>query len=111
MSKPNFGIGKTSTRKNIRGAPFTFKVEDAVGFQVGKEHKKYICLQRLKHLTPKERIEYRFAYYMVGVKEGAKGRWVFGQYALMIGPKQLQRLLLMAVKKWPDFSELIPNCA
>jgi hypothetical protein len=107
--KPNFGVGKRSTRKNINGDEFTFVVEDAVGFEVGSVNQKYICLQKIQHLAPKKRVEYRFAYYMIGVKEGAKGRWVFGQYALMIAPSQLKKLLQLAVKKWPEFTELMPK--
>jgi hypothetical protein len=107
--KPRFGVGSRSTRKNINGEEFTFSVEDAVGFEVGTINKKYICLQKLRHEKPKKRIEYRFAYYMIGVKPGGHGRWVFGQYALMIEPNQLKKLLKMAAKKWPDFANLLPK--
>lgn len=37
--------------------------------------------------------EYRFTYYMLGVKPGARGRWVFGQYSLMIPGPLLAELL------------------
>ena len=106
---PSCGIGKSVTRKTITGQDFTYTVEDAVGFEVGKINRKFICLQRIQHTAPKKRIEYRFAYYMIGVKDGAKGRWVFGQFALMLAPSELKRLLYMAVAKWPDFSKLLPK--
>ena len=109
IDRPKFGVGRRSTRKNIHGEEFTFLVEDAVGFKVGKLNKKYICLQKICHEKPKKRLEYRFAYYMIGVKQGAFNRWVFGQYALMIEPNQLERLLKMASKKWPDFAKLLPR--
>ncbi len=105
---PDCGVGKLRTRRNINGAPFSFKVEDFVGFPT-MDGKKFICLQKIQHTAPKPASEYRFAYYMVGVKPGAKGRWVFGQFALLLSEPELKRLLRMAAKKWPDFSKVLPN--
>ena len=49
-------------------------------------------------------MEYRFAYYMLGVKPGAKGRWVFGQYAPMIPATELKKLLAAArARAWDGF--------
>ncbi len=65
-----------------------------------RETKKLICFQRIRFEDNSE-VQYRFTYYMKGVKPGAKGQWVFGQYSLMIPAKQLAFLLDQARKrKW-----------
>ena len=104
--KPTCGVdGKVRRIKDIRGVPMTFEVGGAVSVKQGNG--KWLCLQRLQHLEPKRRVEYRFAYYMKGVKAGAEGRWVFGQYAMMIPPKLLKSLLTKAASEWPDFATLL----
>jgi hypothetical protein len=106
---PDCGVGKLRTRKNIKGQPFTFFVEDFVGFP-SKDGRKFICLQKIQHTAPRPAREYRFAYYMVGEKPGAKGRWVFGQFALLLGEAELKKLLKLATKKWSDFAnKVLPN--
>ncbi len=73
------------------------KVMDEVYVRAGKG--KVIFLQKLKWEHRKRLVEYRFTYYMIGVKPGAKGRWVFGQYSLIITPSQLKLLLSKASAK------------
>lgn len=41
----------------------------------------------------------RFGYYITGTKGNVKGRWVWGQYAPIIAPKDLEKLLSRARKK------------
>ena len=49
-----------------------------------------------------QRLQYRLTYYMLGVKAGARGRWVFGQYSLMIPASDLKALLQEARRRrWP----------
>ena len=104
--RPTFGIdGRAKRLKDIRDEPVEYVVEDAVAVQQGRE--KWLCLQRIRHTIPRRRLEYRFAYYMLGVKPGAAGRWVFGQYAMMVPPSHLKRLLAMASRQWPDFRALM----
>lgn len=79
----------------------TFVIEDEIVCkQRVKERntRKRICLQKIR-FEDNQRVEYRFCYYMLGLKPGAKGRWVFGQYALMIPAKNLAYLLAEARKK------------
>jgi hypothetical protein len=65
-----------------------------------KGTRKIICFQQIKWKTG--RIQYRFTYYMLGMKKGARGRWVFGQYSILIPAKQLCHLLEEARRrKWP----------
>ena len=64
--------------------------------------RKLIYLQKIKF--DDGRSEYRFTYYMIGLKPGAKGRWVFGQSSLMIPPKALSVVLRKArERKWEGF--------
>jgi len=37
--------------------------------------------------------EFRLGYYMIGVKAGARGRWVWGQFCLMIPATDLETIL------------------
>jgi len=95
--------GKIRKLVSIDGNRSTFFVEDEIVRPQGpKPHRKLIYLQRLKHSD--RELEYRFAYYMRGVKGRTKDRWVFGQYALMIPAKDLSWLLNEARKKnWKGF--------
>ena len=62
---------------------------------------KLIYLQQFQ-FEKDQRIEYRFTYYMLGFKPSRRGRWVFGQYSLMLGARELAKLLKEARKRgWP----------
>jgi hypothetical protein len=52
---------------------------------------KLICLQQLR--WDDGRTEFRLAYYIVGKKGRARGRWVWGQYATMIPAADLRYLV------------------
>jgi hypothetical protein len=99
---PN-NVGKERKLTSIDGKKSTFTVVcEIIRPQGPSPHKKLIYLQKLKHSDG--RPEYRFAYYMRGVKGRTKGRWVFGQYALMIPSRDLSWLLKTARKKgWVGF--------
>jgi hypothetical protein len=95
-------IGKIRNIKSINGSPVQFYVADEIVIKQGDD--KLIYLQKIQHTKPKPRIEYRFCYYMIGVKEAKKGTWVFGQYALMIPEKHLKKLITLAREKgWSVF--------
>jgi hypothetical protein len=99
--RPN-NIGKVRNIKSINGEPLQYVVEDEIAIKQGSG--KLIYLQKIKHTKPVTKVEYRFCYYMIGVKEGAKGRWVFGQYALMIPTPALKKLVSSAREKgWDIF--------
>jgi hypothetical protein len=59
---------------------------------VEKGTRKLICFQKIR-FEDSGKLEYRFTYYMLGLKPGAKGRWVFGQYSLLIPAAILSKLL------------------
>lgn len=91
MTIPN-NIGKRRKIINIWGKPVWLRIEDEIArFQSTARH-KVICFQKIR-FEKDGRIEFRFGYYMIGVKAGAKGRWVWGQYALLIPKKDLLALL------------------
>ena len=99
---PN-NIGKRSVQGTIDGRRVAKTIEDEIVLlEKSSHHKKLIYFQKLR-LEADRRLQYRFAYYMLGFKTGPRrGRWVFGQFALMIDPKDLAWLLRTARKRrWP----------
>ena len=82
-------VGKSRQLKAIDGAVRKFKVVEEIAREqpdVEGGTRKIIFFQRIVFEDTRLE-EYRFTYYMLGVKPGAKGRWVFGQYSLLIpGP-------------------------
>jgi hypothetical protein len=49
------------------------------------------------------KIEIRFGYYIIGKKEGRKGKWVWGQYSPMLPIVDFKWLIEEAKKKgWLD---------
>ena len=100
---PN-NIGKRRAVTAIDGRIVHKTVEDEIVLpQRSARHVKLIYFQKLR-FEEDGRLEYRLTYYMLGFKPGARqGRWVFGQYSLMIPPKDLGRLLKEARKRgWPE---------
>jgi hypothetical protein len=99
-------IGKTGRVKSIDGKRRSFTVLDEIVVQqrvVDRGSSKLIYFQKIQ-FEQSNRMEYRFAYYMLGVKPGAMGRWVFGQYAPMIPATELKKLLAVArVRAWDGF--------
>ena len=89
-------IGKIRKIKSIHGNPVTFTIVDEIILPQGTN--KLIYFQKLQH-DPDKRLEYRLCYYMLGVKESRKGKWVFGQYALMIAARELKKILTEAKKR------------
>lgn len=92
---PN-NIGKVREIKSIHDKPVTFTIIDEIVVEQGTG--KLIYFQQLSH-TPGNRIEYRLCYYMLGVKESRRGKWVFGQYALMVPANLLVKILSEAKKR------------
>ena len=92
--------GKRRCIKNINEDNCYFIIEDEILHkqQQHSAHPKLIAFQRIKFEADNQ-IEYRLGYYMVGVKPGAKGRWVWGQFCLMIPEKDLKKILKKAERK------------
>lgn len=97
-SRPN-NIGKRRTFTGITGVKVHLVVVDEIIVPHGDS--KLIYFQQFK-FEEDERIEYRLTYYMIGHKPGRRGKWVFGQYSLMLGAEELAALLKEARKRgWP----------
>ena len=93
-------IYKRRKIKTIWGTERHLKIEDEIRHQQMNAPYKLIVFQKIR-LEEEDRIEYRFGYYMIGVKPGAKGRWVWGQFALLIPENDLKVILKEAKKrKW-----------
>lgn len=88
--QPN-NIGKTRNITSIDGVRMSFIVEDEIVLPQG-DGSKLIYFQKFRW-THDDSLEYRFTYYMLGVKAGRKGKWVFGQYSLMLPAGDLAALL------------------
>lgn len=94
---PN-NIGKRRKIVNINGAVRYFSVEDEICRLQSGAPNKVICFQKVRR-EHDGRVQFRFGYYMLGVKPGAKGRWVWGQYALFIPRSDLKTLIQKAEKR------------
>lgn len=91
-------IGKIRKIKSIHDKPIEFTIIDEIVIPHGSG--KLIYFQQLRH-GPSKQIEFRLCYYMLGVKESRRGKWVFGQYALMTPAREFRKLLAEAKKrKW-----------
>lgn len=91
-------IGKRRKINTIRGKVVHLVVKDEIVVPSGDQ--KLIYFQMLQ-FEEDDRIEYRFGYYMRGVKPSRRGRWVWGQYCLMLSEKELRVLLKKArAKGW-----------
>jgi hypothetical protein len=98
-------VGKIRKWKAIDETAVHVKITGEIQCEQGSgTHSKLICLQRIQFESDGH-IEYRFTYYMVGVKAGrTKDKWVFGQYSLVIPAKELKWLLKEARKQgWVGF--------
>jgi hypothetical protein len=91
-------VGKRRRIKTIFGDKRYFIIEDEILHHQHNANHKLIAFQRIK-FEADNRIEYRFGYYMKGVKSGAKGRWVWGQFCLFIPEKDLKEVLIKAKRK------------
>jgi hypothetical protein len=96
--RPN-NIGKRRTITAIDGERLSFVVEDEIVLPQGTD--KLIYFQRFRW-EEAGNVEYRLTYYMIGFKPGKKGRWVFGQYSLMLPAAELSALLAEARRRGWD---------
>jgi len=94
---PN-NVGKVRVIKNIRGITRTFRIVDEIMLLRRQKNPRIVCLQKIRFLEEK-RTEYRFGYYMLGVKPGMWSKWVWGQYSLLIRISELKKLIKLAKAK------------
>jgi hypothetical protein len=96
---PN-NIGKIRLIPAIDGKIRHFKIEDEIIHPQSNSDHKIIVLQKMRFVE-EDRILFRFGYYMIGLKPKAKGRWVWGQFCLLIPQEDLQVILKKAKRrKW-----------
>jgi len=95
--RPN-NIGKRRVITTIWGEKRHIVIVDEILRKQSNAPHKLIAFQRI-HIEEVNRIEYRFGYYMIGVKPGARGRWVWGQYCLLIPEKDLKVIMKRAEKR------------
>lgn len=75
-------------------------IEDEITRVQSTASHKVICFQKMRR-PDNGATEFRLGYYMIGVRPRMKGRWVWGQYALLIPEQDLRALLREAEKrKW-----------
>jgi hypothetical protein len=86
-------IGKRRKITTIDGRVVYLFVKDEIVVPSGD--RKLIYFQMLQ-FEEDDRIEYRFGYYMLGVKPSRRGMWVWGQYCLMLSKEELRGLLQKA---------------
>ncbi len=96
---PN-NIGKMRKIQGIHGEWIKYIIEDEIiRFQTTFKH-KLISFQRIRFFMD-NRIEYRLGYYMIGVKPRMRGKWVWGQFCLLIPEIDLVEIIKEAKKrKW-----------
>jgi hypothetical protein len=94
---PN-NVGKRRLIKTQKGETRHFIVEDEIMQRQSNAPHKLIVFQKMYHEEEK-RYEFRFGYYMIGIKGKPKGKWVWGQYCLFIPQQDLLDILNEARKK------------
>ena len=74
-----------------------FEILDEVRLAQSDLPSKIIVLQKVRFLRGP--IELRLAYYIIGKKDGMKGKWVFGQYATFIPPHDFHEIFRLASER------------
>lgn len=85
-------VGKKRRIKNIYGEIRHLKIIDQIGRIQSTFPDKYIVFQKIE-IEEDRVIEFRLGYYMIGVLPGAKGKWVWGQFCLLIPSNDLVEIL------------------
>ena len=100
IAEPKFKLPRKGSLHGITEKRRVFWIEDEIHCKQRVKEKgtlKRIFFQKIRFEDNNE-IQFRFTYYMLGVKPSARGKWVFGQYSLMI-PGKLLALLLKEARK------------
>jgi hypothetical protein len=90
-------VGKRKRITNIRGELRHWKILDEIRRLQSTAPHKLLVLQQIE-IEEEARTEIRIGYYMIGVKPGAKGRWVWGQFCPMV-PAEDFKLLVREAKR------------
>ncbi|HZH33197.1 MAG TPA: hypothetical protein VEY11_20720 [Pyrinomonadaceae bacterium] len=92
-------IGKRGTlTEPVTGNKKHFRVIDEV-IQIQSDYPtKAIYLQKIE-FEKDRRIELRFGYYIIGMKPGRFGKWVWGQFAPLMPIEDFERIVEEAKAK------------
>ena len=95
-------IGERRSHPMIDGRLRRMTVEDEIHRrQRSALSPKLLYFQKVR-FDQGQRLQYRLTYYMLGVKPGRRGRWVFGQFSPFIPASDLRALMKEARRrKWP----------
>jgi hypothetical protein len=85
-------VGKTRRMPTIDGRVRHLRIEDEIVRPQTGSDRKLIVFQRMR-IIEENRVEFRFGYYMIGVKPKARGRWIWGQFCLLIPEEDLLALM------------------
>ena len=88
---PN-NVDKTRMIPSIDGTKRHFRIEDEIIHPQTNSNRKIIVFQKMRFVE-EDRVEFRLGYYMIGVKPRAKGRWVWGQFCLLLPEEDLMAIL------------------
>lgn len=91
-------VGKRRKINTIHGKSVSYIIEDEISRLQSAATNKVITFQKIR-FEEDQRIEFRFGYYMIGVKGRTIGKWVWGQFCLMLPKKDLIFLIKEARKK------------
>lgn len=91
-------IGKVKTIETIHGKPRRIKVLDEIRHTQSSNPDKAFYLQRLR-LENEGREEFRFGYYIIGVKPRMRGKWAWGQSAPMVPAEDFQAVIREAAAR------------
>ena len=93
-------VGKTRRINGIDGRIRHFRIDDEMIRPQSNSDRKVIVFQKVTFLEENE-TEFRLGYYMIGMKPRARGRWVRGQFCLLIPEEDLLFLMKEAQRrKW-----------
>jgi len=81
-----------------------FEVIDEIRIAQSDLPSKIILLQKVRFARGVT--ELRLAYYIIGKKQGMKGKWVFGQYATFIPIQDFHELMRLAAERKGFYDEL-----
>ena len=89
--------GQKRTIRNIKGGRVSYIIEDEIIHREKGYPEKAIYLQKLRFEDGSKML--RFCYYIIGSKPKMKGKWVYGQAALMTLPEDIEALLKKAKRR------------
>ncbi len=90
-------VGKRGETRGPLGEVWPFVVIDEIRREPPKSRGCIYVFQRIQYDEGSE--ELRLGYYIIGKTGRMRGRWCWGQYALMAPASEFQALVKMAIEK------------